>query len=64
MRGVVAHDEGPLPELVQQRAATLDVDRRAGRGDEELSGLGRVRVAEHRRRDITLAATRMRPREL
>jgi hypothetical protein len=32
MRGIVAHDEGLLPELVQQRPATLDIGHENRRG--------------------------------
>src|SRR5262249_61764794 len=64
MRGIVAHDEGPLPELVEQRPATLDIGRGAGGDNEELTGLGGIRVAEHRCCDVALSAARMGAGEL
>jgi hypothetical protein len=64
MRGVVAHDEGPLAELVQQRSATLDIGRSATGNNKELAGLGRIRVAEHGCCHVALSAPRMGDREL
>src|SRR5262249_30720135 len=64
MRGIVAHDKGLLPEQVQQRPAALDIARSAGSDDEELAGLGCVRVTEHRCCDVAPSAARMRAGEL
>lgn len=59
MRGLAADEKGLSAEHIEQRLATVEVDRRARRDHKQLATLRCVGVAEHRCRDVTLRVAGM-----
>src|SRR5438309_8930986 len=56
--GVTPHSEDFLTERIEDRLRAVEIGRRTGRDDKQLTGLRRIRISEHWRCNVALRITR------
>src|SRR6267142_1148873 len=56
---IASHTEDLLTERIEDPLTAVNIARRTGRDDEQLTGFGGIRISEDWRRNITLRITRV-----